>query len=168
LHMLPSALSLTLAEPVIEVVDEFPPQRPVSSQPVRPLPIVSFADEGDCVFVKFTIPSGVVVSKKVSGIAVEWSETHLEVAFADDKEHPILSGELRGAVRVPALSTSKWGSSDVETRWLVENGTMFVVQLEKVDKSAKWPRLFAAEHYAKLAEAGEVAEQVSKSWALHR
>ncbi len=149
-------------EPLIEEVDEEASKRPVSLQPLRPLPKVSFADEGDCVTLKFPIPNGVVVNKKVSGITVDWTETRLKVAFADDPDHPIISGALRGAIRVPASTASKWGTSDVETRWLVENGSVFVLQLEKQDKQEKWPRLFSMDHYATLAEAGDLDEQVRR------
>lgn len=48
-----------------------------------------------------------------------------------------------------------------ETRWFVEDDKWFVVQLEKVDKTLEWRRLFTPEYYAELAEAGNVTEQIN-------
>jgi hypothetical protein len=78
------------------------------ARPVRPIPQISFQDEGELVTIKFSIPNGVVVNKKVSGIVVTWSETKLRLHFSDDVDHPILEGELRGAIKIP--TPSKWGS----------------------------------------------------------
>jgi TPR repeat protein len=38
---------------------------------------------------------------------------------------------------------------------------MFVIHLEKVDKSVTWHRLFSAAHYQGKAESGDVGEQIN-------
>ena len=107
------------------------------------------------------------MSKKQEGIRVDWTESHLKVWFADMPEHPILDGPLRFPIRVPPKSSGGW--SDCETRWYVEDeGTVFVVQLEKADRKEKWSRIFASEHYVKLAEAGSVAEQINLALQLEQ
>lgn len=123
-------------------------------------------EEEGCITVKFPLPKDVVVTKNNSDVKVEWSEQHLKVYFADDPSHPILNGPLRHAIRVPPVASSKWSTSEIETRWYVDDGTTFVLQLEKADKKIRWSRLFTPEYYVKRAEEGDVLEQINLALQL--
>lgn len=76
---------------------------------------------------------------------------------------PQVEGPLREKIRVPQVGV-KWDSC--ETRWYVEDDTFFVLQLEKADKTRTWGRLFTAEHYVALAEAGNTVEQMNRAIQL--
>lgn len=62
---------------------------------------------------------------------------------------------------MPPANLEQFQTSYCETRWYVENGTTFVIQLEKIDKSKTWTRLYVPEHYLRLATEGDLYERIN-------